>query len=112
MRGGSHKRQWHREHAQATLNAMITWKNSALAVTTAMVTLHCGASSNPQNAVPVVPTPAVTSPVAACVSTTKLDAAAQLTYLERIAQSSDLYARKDGHIVDAPGAQGHLRRIR
>jgi hypothetical protein len=77
---------------------MSTWRNLVLAVTTAMLTLHCGASAKPQHAAAVEPTPAGTSVTVAG------EAAAQSKYLERIATSGDLYARRDGKIVDAPAA--------
>ena len=76
---------------------MSTYTNCAMAVTAAILTLHCGSDSTHSNATPVV------SPVVVPAGAAR-DAAAQPTYLERIAQSGDLYARKDGHIVDAPAA--------
>lgn len=81
---------------------MRTYTNCTLVVTAAILTLHCGSSSTRSNAPPAV-SPSV-APSAVAAPGAPRDAVAQPAYLDRIAASGDLYARKDGHIVDAPAA--------
>ncbi len=79
---------------------MITCTNAALAVTTAILTLHCGSSSNPSRAKQVAPVSVAAD--SATGSAPGAATSALTPYLARIAQHGDLYARQNGKIVDAP----------